>query len=79
MSASSAASDAILQVAWVAAQVSLAGTAAYALSRNPMKGWSLFGVIAYSRLAGDFADSPLVADRGSANQVFGAAGLAYSF
>ena len=31
------------------------------------------------RLVGDFADSPLVADRGSASQWMAAAGVTYTF
>ena len=42
-------------------------------------GLSLFAVGSYSRLFGDFADSPLVADAGSRSQYAAAAGLAYTF
>ena len=42
-------------------------------------GLSLFGTAGYSRLAGDFKRSPIVADRGSAGQWFGAIGLGYTF
>ena len=42
-------------------------------------GLSLFGTASYSRLAGDFKRSPIVADRGSASQWFGALGLGYTF
>ena len=42
-------------------------------------GLSLFGTASYSRLAGDFKRSPIVADRGSATQWFGAIGLGYTF
>jgi outer membrane scaffolding protein for murein synthesis (MipA/OmpV family) len=42
-------------------------------------GLSLFGTAGYSRLAGDFKRSPIVADRGSASQWFGAIGLGYTF
>ncbi len=42
-------------------------------------GWSLFGIASFSRLQGDFARSPLVADVGSANQAFGALGIGYTF
>jgi outer membrane protein len=44
-----------------------------------LHGLSLFGVGQYSRLVGDFKRSPIVSDRGSANQWLGALGLAYSF
>ncbi|MCM8557978.1 MipA/OmpV family protein [Sphingomicrobium sediminis] len=42
-------------------------------------GWSLFGLAGYSRLLGDFAASPLVAERGSADQFIAGGGIGYSF
>jgi outer membrane scaffolding protein for murein synthesis (MipA/OmpV family) len=42
-------------------------------------GLSLFGTAGYSRLAGDFRRSPIVSDRGSASQWFGAIGLGFTF
>lgn len=42
-------------------------------------GLSIFGTANYSRLVGDFKDSPIVSQRGSANQWLLAAGLAYTF
>jgi outer membrane scaffolding protein for murein synthesis (MipA/OmpV family) len=42
-------------------------------------GLSLFGTGAYTRLSGDFKRSPIVDDRGSASQWFGAIGLAYTW
>jgi outer membrane scaffolding protein for murein synthesis (MipA/OmpV family) len=42
-------------------------------------GLSLFGTGAYSHLSGDFRNSPLVDDRGSAGQWLAAVGLAYTF
>jgi MipA family protein len=42
-------------------------------------GLSLFGMVNYSRLRGDFRDSPIVSDRGSASQWLVATGLAYTF
>ena len=42
-------------------------------------GLSVFGTVNYSRLVGDFKRSPIVSDRGSANQWLLAAGLAYTF
>ena len=42
-------------------------------------GLSLFATASYSRLSGDFKRSPIVADRGSAGQWFGAIGLGYTF
>jgi outer membrane scaffolding protein for murein synthesis (MipA/OmpV family) len=44
-----------------------------------LHGLSVFGVGQYSRLVGDFKRSPIVSDRGSANQWLGALGLAYTF
>ena len=40
---------------------------------------SIFGTGAYSHLSGDFKDSPIVDDRGSAGQWLAALGLAYTF
>jgi outer membrane scaffolding protein for murein synthesis (MipA/OmpV family) len=42
-------------------------------------GLSIFGTGRYSRLLGDFKRSPIVSQRGSANQWLAAAGLAYTF
>jgi outer membrane scaffolding protein for murein synthesis (MipA/OmpV family) len=42
-------------------------------------GLSLFGTGAYSHLSGDFRNSPIVDDRGSAGQWLAAVGLAYTF
>ena len=42
-------------------------------------GLSVFGTGSYSRLSGDFRDSPIVDDRGSASQWLAAVGLAYTF
>lgn len=42
-------------------------------------GLSLFGTGSYSHLSGDFKDSPIVDDRGSAGQWLAAVGLAYTF
>ena len=44
-----------------------------------LQGFSIFGAGQYSRLVGDFADSPIVDDRGSASQWLGAAGIAYTW
>lgn len=41
--------------------------------------WHLAGGVVYSRLLGDAADSPVVDDRGSANQFFTGFGLAYAW
>ena len=51
----------------------------HSLSGNLRKGWGLFGTAGYKRLVGDIADSPIVDDRGSPNQWFGAIGVGYSF
>ena len=44
-----------------------------------LHGISIFGYGEYSRLVGDFKRSPIVAQRGSASQWLGAAGLAYTW
>ena len=49
------------------------------LSGDLTHGLSLFGTANYGRLAGDFKRSPIVADRGSATQWFGAIGIGYTF
>lgn len=41
--------------------------------------WSLTGIAGYSRLIGDFADSPIVSVRGSADQLFAGIGLGRKF
>jgi outer membrane protein len=55
--------------------VGLALTLAYGLTQN----LSVSGRVAYSRLLGDAADSPIVADRGAKNQVGTFATVAYGF
>lgn len=49
------------------------------LTGNLLHGLSAFGTVNYSRLVGDFKRSPIVSDRGSANQWLFAAGLAYTW
>jgi outer membrane protein len=49
------------------------------LSGNLLHGFSIFGTANYFRLVGDFKRSPIVSDRGSANQWVLAGGLAYTF
>ena len=49
------------------------------ISGDLTHGFSVFGTGSYSRLSGDFKDSPIVDLRGSASQWFGAVGLAYTF
>jgi outer membrane scaffolding protein for murein synthesis (MipA/OmpV family) len=73
-----------------AAQAGASGLAAYAPSSgfkdvgvgvnvvHPLGGnWSLVGLGGYSRLIGDAADSPLVKQRGSANQMRVGLGISY--
>lgn len=43
------------------------------------KGWSIFASGGYSKILGQYARSPIVADAGSPDQFIGFAGLAYSF
>ncbi len=52
---------------------------AQSLGGDVRRGASLFAVAGYSRLLGRFKDSPIVADAGSANQLFAAFGVGYSF
>ena len=49
------------------------------ISGDLTHGWSIFGTGLYTHLSGDFADSPIVDDRGSASQWFGALGVAYTW
>lgn len=49
------------------------------LSGDLTRGFALFGTASFSRLQGDFKDSPLVRLRGSASQWLGALGVAYTF
>ena len=57
--------------------IGLAG--AYGLSGDLRKGFVLIGGAQYGRMLGRFADSPIVADAGSADQWLGGIGLAYQF
>ncbi len=50
-------------------------SARYALDKR----WSLFGIGAYKRLAGSFADSPIVKGAGSPDQFVGGIGIGWSF
>jgi len=49
------------------------------ISGDLTHGFSIFGTGSYSRLSGDFKDSPIVDARGSAGQWLAALGLAYTF
>lgn len=49
------------------------------LSGDLLHGLGIFGTVNYSRLVGDFKRSPIVSDRGSANQWLLAAGLSYTW
>ncbi|HZU51498.1 MAG TPA: MipA/OmpV family protein [Sphingomicrobium sp.] len=49
------------------------------LTGDLLGGLSVFGLVQYSRLVGDFKRSPIVEQRGSASQWIGAAGLAYTW
>lgn len=55
--------------------VGLSLTGSCSLSRR----WSLTGIGNYRRLPGAFANSPIVAGEGSANQLFAGIGLGYAF
>lgn len=52
---------------------------AHSLTGDLLSGLGLFAVGAYTRLRGDFAESPIVSTAGSRNQWFGAIGLSYTF
>jgi outer membrane scaffolding protein for murein synthesis (MipA/OmpV family) len=52
---------------------------AYAITGDLTHGFSLFATGNYSHLAGDFKDSPVVRQRGSASQWLGAIGVGYTF
>ncbi|MEM0967631.1 MAG: MipA/OmpV family protein [Verrucomicrobiota bacterium] len=41
--------------------------------------WGVIGIVAYERLLGDAVDSPVVEDRGDANQFFLISGISYHF
>jgi MipA family protein len=49
------------------------------LGADLRKGWSIFAFGGYARVLGQYARSPIVRDAGSADQLVGFAGLAYSF
>lgn len=55
--------------------IGLSLSLSYAVTQN----WSVSGRVAYSRLLGDAADSPIVADRGAKNQVGTFMTVAYGF
>lgn len=42
-------------------------------------GWSIFGTGSFTKLTGDFKDSPIVDLRGSSTQWLAALGVAYTF
>ena len=49
------------------------------LGGDNRKGWALFGLGGYKRLLGQYANSPVVRDAGSADQFLAVVGVAYSF
>ncbi len=52
----------------------------YDLDGNALNGgFNVFGVLGYSRLMGDAADTPFTAIRGNADQFIGGLGIAYTF
>lgn len=57
----------------------LALFANHSITGDLTQGWSIFGIGLYTKLSGDFKDSPIVDDRGSSSQWFGALGVAYTF
>jgi outer membrane protein len=57
----------------------LSGYATYSLTGNLTHGLSILGGVSYSRLLGDFAQSPIVRIAGNRNQLLAAIGLGYTF
>ena len=55
----------------------LAAASGLSYQFNPR--WGAFGFARYERLVGDAADSPIVRDLGSRNQLSGGIGLSYTF
>ena len=49
------------------------------LSHKLGESWNVAGRVSYTRLVGDAADSPVVDDRGSADQLFGGITVGYGF
>lgn len=49
------------------------------LSYDFGESWNVTGLLSYTRLIGDAADSPIVDDRGSADQLFGGLTVGYAF
>ena len=60
-------------------KINLNLTGGYSLSGDIRRGWTLFALGGYSRMLGDYADSPVVAIAGSKNQWIGAVGVGYTF
>nr|WP_277923539.1 MipA/OmpV family protein [Sphingomonas sp. TREG-RG-20F-R18-01] len=58
---------------------SVGGLATYSLTGDLLHGFKLVAGGTYSRMLGDFANSPIVRVAGSRNQWIGAAGVAYTF
>lgn len=54
---------------------SLGGQAIYSFTPE----WGLFGMVQYTRFIGDAADSPIIEDEGSANQLLGVLAVTYRF
>lgn len=49
------------------------------LSQNFAERWNVRAMLEYTRLLGDAADSPVVKERGSENQLFGCVTIGYAF
>lgn len=59
--------------------VGITALASHSLGRDPARGWSLFALGGYSRIAGKFARSPVVSVAGSRDQFRLIGGLGYTF
>ena len=64
---------------WGFRKVNFNLTGGYSLSGDIRRGWTLFALGSYSRMLGDYADSPVVAIAGSKDQWIGAIGVGYTF
>ena len=49
------------------------------LDQRVSENWSVTGIVGVSRLQGDFADSPIVSDRGSDTPYFAGIGIGRRF
>lgn len=61
------------------ARIGTTAILSYDLDRNPLNGgWALIGIVGYSRLLGDSADTPYTSVRGDADQFLAGLGIAFT-